>query len=233
MVSRDTNGLPGITTMLITRDQILRLGVQKILAAPKHRLIGTATGTAEFDEHVAREQPQVVIIDSQAERDLPALLQHIKALVPDAKTVLLTGLDEAGWNRQTFSSGVDGVILKIQPPTALTAYIETLCGVTADASRGVASLHTNGSPEDGVRNSERRISRSPQRAGSLTERECEIVALIGEGLSNKDIADRLCISVITVRHHLTSIFDKLGVATRQKLLIRAHQYGLVEFSVPA
>jgi DNA-binding NarL/FixJ family response regulator len=74
---------------------------------------------------------------------------------------------------------------------------------------------------------------SLQRSGSLTEREREIIALIGQGLSNKDIADRLCISVITVRHHLTNIFDKLGVATRQKLLIRAHQYGLVDFSVPA
>jgi hypothetical protein len=42
-----------------------------------------------------------------------------------------------------------------------------------------------------------------------------------------------CVSVITVRHPLISIFDKLGVATRQKLLIRTHQYSLVEFSVPA
>ena len=50
--------------------------------------------------------------------------------------------------------------------------------------------------------------------------------LVSEGLSNKDIADRLCISSITVRHHLTSIFDKLGVSNRQKLLIRAHQNGL-------
>ena len=61
----------------------------------------------------------------------------------------------------------------------------------------------------------------------LTEREREIVQLIGQGLSNKDIADRLCISSITVRHHLTNIFDKLGVSNRQKLLLRAHQQGLV------
>jgi DNA-binding NarL/FixJ family response regulator len=69
--------------------------------------------------------------------------------------------------------------------------------------------------------------------GALTEREREVIRLIGQGLSNKDIADRLCISGITVRHHLTSIFDKLGVSTRQKLLIRAHQYGLVELTASA
>jgi DNA-binding NarL/FixJ family response regulator len=67
----------------------------------------------------------------------------------------------------------------------------------------------------------------------LTEREREVIVLIGQGLSNKDIADRLCISGITVRHHLTSIFDKLGVTTRQKLLIRAHQFGLVELTASA
>ena len=63
----------------------------------------------------------------------------------------------------------------------------------------------------------------------MTKREHEIIVLIGQGLSNKDIADRLSISSTTVRHHLTSIFDKLGVTSRQKLLIRAHQHGLMEF----
>ena len=65
---------------------------------------------------------------------------------------------------------------------------------------------------------------------ALTERERAVIVLSGQGLSNKDIANRLCISGITVRHHLTSIFDKLGVTSRQKLLIRAHQYGLVSLT---
>jgi DNA-binding NarL/FixJ family response regulator len=72
-----------------------------------------------------------------------------------------------------------------------------------------------------------------QWTGSLTDRERNVIALVGEGLSNKDIGDRLCISEITVRHHLTSIFDKLGVSNRQKLLIRAHQYGLVALTASA
>ncbi|MDQ3235875.1 MAG: response regulator transcription factor, partial [Pseudobdellovibrionaceae bacterium] len=67
----------------------------------------------------------------------------------------------------------------------------------------------------------------------LTERERDVVRLISQGLSNKDIADRLCISSITVRHHLTNIFDKLGVSNRQKLLIRAHQYGIAEQTAQA
>jgi DNA-binding CsgD family transcriptional regulator len=72
-----------------------------------------------------------------------------------------------------------------------------------------------------------------QSTGILTEQERDMVRLIGQGRSNKDIADHLCISAVTIRHHLTSIFDKLGVTTRPKLLVRAHQNGLVESPVPA
>jgi DNA-binding CsgD family transcriptional regulator len=54
----------------------------------------------------------------------------------------------------------------------------------------------------------------------LTNRERDVVALIGEGLSNREIEERLSISLATVRHHLTSIFAKLQVPNRQHLLLR-------------
>ena len=67
----------------------------------------------------------------------------------------------------------------------------------------------------------------------LTERECQIIRCVSQGLSNKDIADRLCISSITVRHHLTAIFDKLGVPNRKKLIVHAHERGLVDLTAQA
>ena len=54
-----------------------------------------------------------------------------------------------------------------------------------------------------------------------------MLALIGEALSNKRIAERLCITETTVRHHLTSIFSKLGVSDRLELLVYAHRHKLV------
>ena len=63
---------------------------------------------------------------------------------------------------------------------------------------------------------------------ALTVREREVTSLIGEGLKNKQIADRLLISETTVRHHLTSIFGKLGVTDRLELIIYAYRYGLAE-----
>ena len=60
----------------------------------------------------------------------------------------------------------------------------------------------------------------------ITKREREIISLLGEGLQNKQIASRLSISETTVRHHLTSIFDKLGVANRLELIVYAYRQGL-------
>ena len=73
----------------------------------------------------------------------------------------------------------------------------------------------------------RKVESNPQLPAwpeALTEREREIIRLVGQGLSNKDIAYKLSISDSTVRHHMTSIFDKVGVPNRQKLLIHAHQF---------
>ena len=78
-----------------------------------------------------------------------------------------------------------------------------------------------------------RVPEAMRCTDTLTDREREVIGLIGKGLSNRDIANTLCISETTVRHHLTSIFDKMGVSNRQKLLICAHQYGLVELAASA
>jgi DNA-binding NarL/FixJ family response regulator len=66
------------------------------------------------------------------------------------------------------------------------------------------------------------------KIATLTAREREVIALIGEGLKNRQIAKRLFISETTVRHHLTSIFDKLGVADRLELVIYAYRHGLLK-----
>jgi DNA-binding NarL/FixJ family response regulator len=76
-----------------------------------------------------------------------------------------------------------------------------------------------------------RASKKSGKIDSLTTREREIIRLIAAGLKNKEVASRLRISDITVRHHLTSIFSKLDVSNRQKLLILAHEHGLVELTL--
>jgi DNA-binding CsgD family transcriptional regulator len=73
-------------------------------------------------------------------------------------------------------------------------------------------------------------SYSQKAAGKagLTKREREIVVAVAEGLTNKEIADRLCISRTTVRTHLTSIFLKLGIPNRLRLIVYAYKRGLAD-----
>jgi len=215
---------------IVTNNYLLRLGLQKIVDDEKWiRLVGQAAHAGNLDEILTSEQPHIVILDTEIGGAAPDLIQKIKRLTPRVKTILLSGFDDTECTRQALASGVDGIVLKMQPSAVLIATINYL----ADSGEEVV-LPIGNRPTPLKLNYTSALPTAPpptpaptKWSDSLTEREREVVRLVSEGLSNKDIADRLCISSITVRHHLTSIFDKLGVSNRQKLLIRAHQQGLV------
>ena len=215
---------------IVTNNYLLRLGLQKIVDDAKLiRLVGQAAHAGNLDEILTSEQPHIVILDTEIGGAAPDLIQQIKRVAPGVKTILLSGFDDTECTRQALAAGVDGIVLKVQPSAVLIATINYL----AD-SGGEVALPIGNRPTPLKLSHTPAISTAPltppaltKWSDGLTEREREVVRLISEGLSNKDIADRLCISSITVRHHLTSIFDKLGVSNRQKLLIRAHQQGLV------
>lgn len=215
---------------IVTNNYLLRLGLQKIVDDAKWiRLVGQAAHAGNLDEILTSEQPHIVILDTEIGGAAPDLIQKIKRVAPGVKTILLSGFDDTECTRQALAAGVDGIVLKVQPSAVLIATINYL----AD-SGGEVALPIGNRPTPLKLSHTPAISTAPltppaltKWSDGLTEREREVVRLISEGLSNKDIADRLCISSITVRHHLTSIFDKLGVSNRQKLLIRAHQQGLV------
>ena len=215
---------------IVTNNYLLRLGLQKIVDDAKLiRLVGQAAHAGNLDEILTSEQPHIVILDTEIGGAAPDLIQKIKRVAPGVKTILLSGFDDTECTRQALAAGVDGIVLKVQPSAVLIATINYL----AD-SGGEVALPIGNRPTPLKLSHTPAVSTAPltppaltKWSDGLTEREREVVRLISEGLSNKDIADRLCISSITVRHHLTSIFDKLGVSNRQKLLIRAHQQGLV------
>ena len=222
------------TLAVITSNHLVRLGLQQIIGTTHHiRFVGHAKGGAEADDMIGREQPQVVIIDMEPEIDVTGLIHKVKRSAPRTKLVLLCGFDDKERTKEAFLTGVDGIVLKIQPPAVLIAVIEYLCQATAEPTTDKGGGTDNFLSTASIPPFTATEPATVKWPDALTERERDVIALIGKGLSNKDIADRLCISGITVRHHLTSIFDKLGVTTRQKLLIRAHQFGLVELTASA
>ena len=141
----------------------------------------------------------------------------------DQTNVLVAILTTIQHFTRTRSSGARGVVMLDQPGHLLIKALRKVCEgeVWLDRARtaGMVNQLTR----------RRAADRDPEmvKIESLTTREREIVTLVTEGLTNKDIAERLCISEATARNHVTSILDKLDVADRFHLTVYAFRRGLV------
>jgi DNA-binding NarL/FixJ family response regulator len=222
-----------ITIASVTKNCLVRLGLQGVIESDRQlQLVGEATSEQQAEAILAREKPDVFVIEMTSEFDLCRLIARLRASSPQVKVLLLgdLGMNPSMWEKLA----ADGMVLTCQPPSVLVASIHYAVSAKAASvqSETVVSPDRIQKSLSAIHSANRRgTSHAWQNA--LTDREREIIALAGQGLSNKDIADRLCIACTTVRHHLTRIFDKLGVTSRQQLLIRAHQQGLVTFQMSA
>ena len=210
---------------LIGVNPLSRLGLQELLKSEMWiTLLGQPFTGLTVVEMIAREKPHVIIIDAERTSDISRFLHTIQDSVPRPKIILLFGSHHVERCRQAWGLGIDGLVLNQQPAAVLIATIKHIAGrttqSTADCTADRGTL--NGSDGPAVIQGQTHRRKGPD----LSERERRIVKLVGEGYSNKEIAACLNMADSTVRHHLTRIFDKLGVPNRQKLLVRTHQHGI-------
>jgi len=219
-----------VTVAIVSRNHLVRIGLQAALSGQDRiRLAGEAAGRLETQALVAREQPHALVIELEPDLDIAELVRTVKISAPGTRIILLSPMAEMTTGLGSVTSGIDGIVLTIQPAAVLLATITHVCGLPAPTT---VYQYGGGSRSGGM---------APTSAGrplpslsttmldtALTGREQEIIHLIGQALTNKDIAERLCISSVTVRHHLTSIFGKLDVKSRQQLLVRAYRRGLLK-----
>lgn len=220
----DCAAVPHLTIAIVSSQCLVWHGLQKVLeGAEAFRLDVRPYQRLTSELLLAERQPDVFIVDLEMGPDAVRTTKQIRESAATSKVVLLSGLENQGYLQEAFAYGVDGIILKVQPPGVVLAVIEALY---ASAS---SSLHAK---HDGMEGSMLRVASSKKTKPepppmmwpeALTARERKIIDLVEQGLSNKEIANKLSISDSTVRHHLTSIFDKVGVPNRQKLLVHAHQ----------
>ena len=123
---------------------------------------------------------------------------------------------------QVIQLGVTGVVSKEKPASFLLKAIEHVNAgeVWLDRSMTAQVVREVLFPDDGPENGE------TARIATLTRREREVITLVGTGSKNEQIAGRLSITLTTVKHHLTSIFGKLGVTDRFGLVFYAYKHGL-------
>lgn len=219
-----------VTVAIVSRNHLVRIGLQAALAGQDRiRLSGEAAGRLEMDALIAREQPHALVIEMEPDLDIAELVRSVKQSAPETRIILLSPMGEMTSRMGSATSGIDGIVLTIQPAAVLLATINHVCCLPAattvyecgaDSRSGSAHLPPAGRPSSCLS--------TTVLDSALTGREQEIIHLIGQALTNKDIAERLCISSVTVRHHLTSIFGKLDVKSRQQLLVRAYTRGLLK-----
>jgi two-component system, NarL family, nitrate/nitrite response regulator NarL len=222
MPSRDARP---IRLLLVDAHAIPRAGLRLLLESqPEFRVVGEAADRSTALTLATQAHPDVILLDLlPATQSGPQVLADLRAAVPHARLLVLTNEPSPHFHQQTIRLGARGVVHTEQSPeTLFQAIAQVHAGeVWLDPALLAALL-------DELAPHKKRALQDPEDAkiATLSPREREVIALIGEGLRNKEIATRLFISETTVRHHLTSIFQKLEVADRLELVIYAYRHSL-------
>jgi two-component system, NarL family, nitrate/nitrite response regulator NarL len=218
--------IQAIRVVLIEDHMVVRAGLRLLIESRRGLVVvGEATNHADALSLVAREQPDIILLDLDLGPEsgldlLPRLLAAGRGRV-----LILTGVRDVKEHRQAIREGAMGLVLKEQAPEVLLKAIEKVHAGEVWLDR--AMLASLLSEMVGIGTKPANVEAA--RIATLTEREREVIALVGEGLKNKQIGDRLSITETTVRHHLTSIFAKLGVESRLEMVIFAHRHGLTKW----
>lgn len=215
-----------VRVYLIDDHQLLRDGLRVLInAQPDLEVVGEAAGREEALAGVNQLQPNVVLLDIDlGDDDGLELLPYLLDRVPDMHVIMLTGVRDPEVHRRAVLLGAMGLVLKEKAAETVLRAIEKVCAGEVWLDRGLIASILN----ERVRNGPANSSPESDKIARLTEREREVVKLVGAGMRNKDICERLVISEATVRHHLTSIFSKLGVSDRFELAIYAYRNHLAE-----
>ena len=191
------------TVLLIDDHPAILLGLQCIFAAePDFEVVGAVQDAREAPRSFSLTAPDLTVLDlSMPGHDGAAVLDELRALRHDCRVLVLTSCADPATVHRVVHAGADGYQLKDSPSSALV-----------DAARSVLRGENPVDP---------RVTRALLGAVAqddshvtLTARECDVLRLVAIGMADKQIATRLGIGVSTVKTHLSSIFQSLGVADR-------------------
>jgi DNA-binding NarL/FixJ family response regulator len=213
-----------IRVLLISDLLLMRAGLHHVLDASGIVLVGEAGTYGEAVSLAARERPDIILVDLDLRSDAFQCVEAIVAAAPGSRVIALSDRTRAADHHVLVELGATGLVLKNERPEVL---IKAITKVYA----GEVWLDRTNTAGVLARIARRRHTEDVEAAkiATLTRREHEIITLVGEGLKNGAIAQRLFISEATVRNHLTSILDKLGVSDRFELAVYAFRQGLVRY----
>jgi DNA-binding NarL/FixJ family response regulator len=200
-----------IRVLLVDDHSLVRRGFRRLLEDdPSIAVVGEGSNGKEAIQLVGELKPDVVVMDS-AMPDTSGLVatRAILAKAPDVKILMLSMHSEQTLVRQAMDAGARGYILKSALDLDLAAAVKRVA-----AGERVLDAALEHPVQSGEKN-------------RLTPRELEVLQLICNGLSNRDIAEKLQLSVNTIAVHRTNIMNALNVHKTAELVVYALQHGLV------
>ncbi len=213
-----------VIKVLIADDQrLMREGLATLLALTSDiDIVAQAGDGAEAIELAQAHQPDVVLMDIQMPRvNGVEATKTIRSILPQTQVIILTTFDDDEYLLSGLRAGACGYLLKDMPSEQLAEAIRSAAKgqspIGPEVARKLVSLVTHGP-----------IAPAPPAAASeLSEREIEVLRLIADGLSNKEIAEKLFIAEGTAKNHVSNILSKLEARDRAQAVARAKELGLV------
>jgi DNA-binding NarL/FixJ family response regulator len=204
---------PRITVLLADDHSLVRRGFRRILEDdPGIAVVGEAQDGDEVIQLARRHKPQVIVMDcAMPGTNGVAATRQILRESPDVAILMLSMHAEDTLVRQAMAAGARGYILKNALDLDLAAAVRRV-------AQGETVIDPSVSPAAALKG---------ERNRALSERELDVLRLICDGLSNREIATRLSLSVNTVAVHRANIMNALGVHKTAELVVYAIQHGLV------
>lgn len=206
-----------IRVLLVDDHAVVRRGLRSFLELqPDIEVVGEAAGAADGVDQAGRLAPDVVIMDLvMPDGDGVDAIRALREVAPRVRVLVLSSYLDDSRVFAAVQAGAAGYLLKDVQPDALADAIRQV-------ARGLPVLH----PQIAARLMHR--TAEPKPLADFTQREQDVLKLVAEGLSNKEIASRLFISEKTVKTHVSNVLQKLGVADRTQAALLAVRRRLVE-----